>query len=221
MAIPRSISDFLERNHAEYTVLEHPPAYTAQEEAAAAHVPGREWAKVVVCVADERPILAVLPAPLKIDLSRLREAAHARAVRLAREDEFKGLYDDCEIGAMPPLGPLYHQDVVVDRSLADDRDIVFDAGSHRESIRMPFRQFERLVRPTVAPIGYEPPSSLRESALVSDVVCGNDVRVSKAWGWSEYQGERYYFCSQACKMEFDDNPGEWVRRPDTDDTRKA
>jgi len=91
MAIPASVSDFLDRHHARYSVLRHPVAYTAQEEAAAAQVPGHDWAKVVVCVADERPLLAVLPAPLKVDVTRLKDATHASALRIAREHEFKNV----------------------------------------------------------------------------------------------------------------------------------
>jgi Ala-tRNA(Pro) deacylase len=208
MAIPASVSDFLDRHHARYSVLRHPVAYTAQEEAAASQVPGRDWAKVVVCVADDRPLLAVLPAPLKVDVTRLKEVTHAQWLRLAREDEFKGLYTDCEIGAMPPLGPLYRQDVVVEESLADHRDIVFDAGSHREAIRMPYAEFERLVRPTVAAfgIGQLGASRRRQRQVMTDAVCGGGISEGAAWGFSEYHGQLYYFCSQVCKMEFDDNP---------------
>jgi len=213
MAIPASVSDFLDRHHARYSVLRHPVAYTAQEEAAAAQVPGRDWAKVVVCVADGHPMLAVLPAPLKVDVTRLKDVTHAHWLRLAREDEFKGLYTDCEVGAMPPLGPLYRQDVVVDESLADHRDIVFDAGSHREAIRMPYAEFERLVRPTVAAfgIGRLGASRRRQRQVTTDAVCGAGVSEGAAWGFSEYQGQRYYFCCQACKMEFDDNPDAYAR----------
>src|SRR5262245_21288349 len=107
MAIPASVSAFLDQHNARYSVLTHPVAYTAQQEAAAARVPGRDWAKVVVCLADERPLLAVLPAPLKVDFKRLADAIHASSLRLAHEDELEGLYRDCELGAMPPLGPLY------------------------------------------------------------------------------------------------------------------
>lgn len=211
MAIPASVSDFLDRHHARYAVLRHPAAYTAQEEAAAAHVPGDDWAKVVVCVADDRTLLVVLPASLNVDFTRLRAAMHASALRLAREDEFRGLYTDCEIGAMPPLGPLYRQEVIVEESLADDREIVFDAGSHRESIRMLYSQFERLVRPTVAAFGVSPRRATTRRKVLTDAVCGADVREDVAMGWSEYRGQRYYFCSQACKMEFDDNPEAYAR----------
>jgi len=213
MAIPASVSDFLDRHQVRYSVFTHPAAYTAQEEAAAAHVPGRDWAKVVVCVADDRPVLAVLPAPQKVDLRKLKDATRATSVRLAREDEFKGLYTDCEIGAMPPLGPLYRQDVVLERALANMREIVFDAGSHHESIRMPYLEFVRVVRPTIAAFGTGPlsPSTRSEQPITADAVCGAGVTEDAAWGRSEYQGQTYYFCSQVCKMEFDDNPAAYAR----------
>src|ERR671937_320958 len=101
--IPAVISEYLDRNQARYSLLAHPTAYTAQEEAAAAHIPGREWAKTVVCFADDQPILAVVPAPFAVDLKRLQQTAHARSVRLANEKEFASLYPDCELGAMPPF----------------------------------------------------------------------------------------------------------------------
>ena len=103
MAIPASVSDFLDRHHARYSVLRHPVAYTAQEEAAAAQVPGHDWAKVVVCIADERPLLAVLPAPLKVDVTRLKDATHASSLRLARENEFTVEEVDLAIHAHPTL----------------------------------------------------------------------------------------------------------------------
>ena len=51
------------------------PAFSAQEEPEAAHVPGRDWAKVVVCVVDGQPIEALLPAPFIVDLERLLQLA--------------------------------------------------------------------------------------------------------------------------------------------------
>jgi Ala-tRNA(Pro) deacylase len=163
MAIPSSISTYLERNAISYSVVEHPVAYTAQEEAAATHVPGREWAKAVVCMVDDRPTLAVLPADRLVDLERLRAACGASSARLASEAELRPMYSDCELGAMPPLGPLYEQPVLVDKSLTTDPEILFNAGSHREAIRMRYQDFEDLVKPTVAEFGVQ--SSGQASAV--------------------------------------------------------
>ena len=153
MAIPSSITDYLTRSGVHYSVLEHPVAYTAQQEAAAAHVPGREWAKAVVCMADNHPTLAVLSADYVVDLDRLRALLGATSLRLATEAEIKLLYEGCEVGAMPPLGPLYGQLVFVDKRLTSDPEIAFNAGSHREAIRMRYCDFEVLVKPTVAEFG--------------------------------------------------------------------
>lgn len=154
MPIPLSIEHFLGDQRVPYSVIHHRPAFTAQEEAAVAHVPGRQWAKTVACFADDRPILAVVPASSMVDLDRLCEIAGAREVRLAREREFERLYPECEVGAMPPLGPLYGQLVFVDRNLADGRgDIVFDAGSHSDAVKVKYDDFARVVQPTVGDFG--------------------------------------------------------------------
>jgi Ala-tRNA(Pro) deacylase len=94
-----------------------------------------------------------LPAPFAVDLNRLQQTAHARAVRLAKESEFARLYEGCELGAMPPLGDLYGQRVFVEKQLSLDPEIAFSAGSHRDAIQMSYREFERLVQPTVAEFG--------------------------------------------------------------------
>jgi Ala-tRNA(Pro) deacylase len=143
------IEEYLRKAGVQFQLIAHAPAFTAQEEAAKAHVPGSDWAKVVICFADRRPIEAVLPAPYLVDLERLRILANADEIRLARENEFKALFPDCEPGAMPPLGPLYHQAVFVDHRLAADHEIVFDAGSHSEAVRMRYADYAALVKPVV------------------------------------------------------------------------
>jgi Ala-tRNA(Pro) deacylase len=153
MAIPASISTYLDRHGVSYSVVQHPVAYTAQEEAAATHVPGREWAKAVVCMVDSQPTFAVLPADHIVDLERFRTLCGASSVRLATEAELQPLYSDCELGAMPPFGPLYEQPVLVDKSLTSDPEILFNAGSHREAIRMRYDDFAELVKPRVGDFG--------------------------------------------------------------------
>jgi Ala-tRNA(Pro) deacylase len=133
MPVPPAIRHLLEQIHAPYTALAHQPAFTAQEEAAVAHVSGRDWAKTVVCFADEEPVLAVLPAPFIINFERLRTLIGAQRVRLASEEEMTRLYPDCEVGAVPPLGPLYKQRVFVDQRLAQESEIVFSAGTAEKS----------------------------------------------------------------------------------------
>jgi Ala-tRNA(Pro) deacylase len=212
--IPSSVSDYLDRNRARYSVMPHPPAYTAQQEASAAHVPGHAWAKSVVCFADDEPILAVVPAPCSVHLDRLQHAAGARSIRIAQETEFAPLYRDCELGAMPPLGPLWQQRVFVDSRLTRDPEVVFDGGSHRDAIRMAYREFERLAHPTVVDVAVGPSIASPPHITTSvDPVCGTTLDERDAAIWSDHRGETYYFCSRGCKMEFDDNPHAYARTP--------
>jgi Ala-tRNA(Pro) deacylase len=156
MPATSAIHEFLRQAHVRYTVMPHDPAYSAQEEAAAIHVPGRDWAKVVVCFVDGRPIEAVVPAPLVVDLDRLLEVAGGSEIRLAREDELERLYPGCEPGAMPPFGPLYGQPVFVDVTLAREPVLVFNAGTHTEAIAMRWADFAASVRPVVARFAIPP-----------------------------------------------------------------
>jgi Ala-tRNA(Pro) deacylase len=156
MAIPVPIRDFLGSHHVDFRVVTHPTAYTAQEEAAVTHVPGREWAKTVVCFVDEEPILAVLPAHYSIDFDRLRDFAGARHLRLASENEIVALYPGCGAGAMPPLGPLYNQRVFVDASLSEDEDVVFNAGTHVDAVRMRYETLVSLTGGVVASFAVKP-----------------------------------------------------------------
>ena len=149
MSAPASIHAFLGEARVPYTVVPHQTAFTAQEEAAAMHVPGRDWAKVVICVADEKPIQAVLPAPLVVNLDRLSALAGATSIRFALEHELRVLFPDCEAGAMPPLGPLYRQLVFVDERLTKDERIAFNAGTYANAIQMRYADFAAITHPVV------------------------------------------------------------------------
>lgn len=154
MSISSQVERFLKENGVEYDVIEHPAAYTSQEEAAAAHVSGHEWAKTVIFFQnDGEAIQAVLPASYAVDRERLEELVGQGDLRLAEESEFVDLYPDCEPGAMPPLGVIYDQKVYVDEHLTEDEAIVFDAGDHRSAVRMKYADYEGLIDPVVGDFG--------------------------------------------------------------------
>jgi Ala-tRNA(Pro) deacylase len=157
---PRSLDEFLKQARVPYTTFRHPPAFTAQDEAAVSHVPGRSWAKTVVCFADDEPILAVLPAPFMVDLEQLRVLAGAQTLRLALEPEFTTLYPDCQTGAMPPFGNLYRQRVFVDQNLVGETEMVFNAGTHTDAIRMHYGDFADVVQPIVGLFGRSPAAGM-------------------------------------------------------------
>lgn len=143
------LKEFLDKNEVKYKSISHSKAFTAMETAAAAHVRGRELAKSVVLKVDGRLALAVMPSTVKVDWERLRRAIGATNLALATEQEFRDEFPGCELGAEPPFGNLFHMDVYVDHRLAEDEDIAFNAGTHSELVRMPYRDFERLARPIV------------------------------------------------------------------------
>ena len=149
MSVTLAVQDFLRRANVPYTVFPHVPAYTAQTEAAVTRIPGRAWAKAVVCFADGRPIQAVVAADCLVDLDRLAVFAGASEIRLAREDELDWLFPDCERGAMPPFGPLYKQAVFVDEALSSEVRIAFNAGTHGDAIEMRFEDFAAIARPVI------------------------------------------------------------------------
>ena len=139
---------FLRQNKVPFQVVHHPLAYTAQEVAAAEHVPGRMLAKVVMALADGKMVMLALPAPSRVDLTKAASMLGAKEVRLAHEEEFAAAFPDCEVGAMPPFGNLYDLPVFVDKALTEDEDIVFNAGTHTDTISMKYADYERLAKPT-------------------------------------------------------------------------
>jgi len=145
----QALKNFLNEHRVKYLVISHSPAFTTQEIAARAHISGKELAKTVIVKIDGRLAMAVLPASQKVDLLELQQAIGAERIEIAREEEFRSRFPDCDLGAMPPFGNLYGMDVYVADSLAQDEEIAFNAGSFIELIKLAYRDFEWLARPKV------------------------------------------------------------------------
>lgn len=150
MPVSEKLVHYLEQQHIPFVTIPHTRAYTAQEIAASVHVPGQEVAKTVMVLADGKLTMAVVPATRRIDLVLLKKSIGAKKIRLATETEFEGVFPECEVGAMPPFGNLYEIPVVVDDSLKKDVEIVFNAGSHTETVKIRFDEFVNLVKPLFA-----------------------------------------------------------------------
>lgn len=151
----KRLKEFLDSHNMKYVTISHSRAFTAQETATSAHIPGKELAKTVIVKVDGKMAMAVLPASYKVDFNLLTKATGSGKVEIADEEEFKDLFPGCEIGAMPPFGNLYGMDVFVAKSLTEDEEIAFNAGSHRELVRMAYKDFERLVKPRVMKFSVE------------------------------------------------------------------
>ncbi len=140
---------FLDKNHVSYEVIKHSSAFTAQETAALAHIAGKEFAKTVMIKVHGKMAMAVLPASYQVDFNAFEQIFGKNNVRLATEMEFKSMFPECEVGAMPPFGNLYDMEVYVAETLAEDKEITFNAGTHTELIRMDYDDFKKLVQPEI------------------------------------------------------------------------
>ena len=143
----KKLKEFLDAHHIKYRSIKHSTSYTAQEVAASAHIPGKNIAKTVMIKVNGAMAMAVLPAQDLIDFKVLKQSVQAQKIELAAEQEFKSFFPECEVGAMPPFGNLYDMDVYVSERLAEDEEIAFNAGSHRELIMLAYRDFNDLVKP--------------------------------------------------------------------------
>jgi Ala-tRNA(Pro) deacylase len=142
------LKDYLDENQVKYITIKHSSAYTAQEIASIAHIPGKDLAKTVIIKINGKMAMAVLPASYKVSFDNLKEMLKVDEVRLAYEQEFIDKFPDCEVGAMPPFGNIYGMDVYVADSLAEEEEIAFNACTHTELIKMDYSDFEKLVKPT-------------------------------------------------------------------------
>src|SRR5437868_15377663 len=148
MKMLKRLIDCLDENKISYEVLRHPEAVTAQRIAQAEHVKGRRHAKVVMVKSGAQHVMIVLPAEHLIDLEKLAKVL-GKDASLESEEQFESLFPDCAVGAMPPFGNLYGVPTYVDRSLAEEDYIVFEAGSHTEAIKVRYRDYEIIVKPQV------------------------------------------------------------------------
>jgi Ala-tRNA(Pro) deacylase len=150
MDILKRLKEYLEENNIKYVKISHSLAFTAQEIAASINVSGKELAKTVIVKVKDGYAMAVLPASHRINFDLLKEAMATKDIRLANEKEFEDIFPDCDVGAMPPFGNLYNLPVYIASALSEGKEIVFNAGTHTDVIRMSYSDFEKLVNPIVA-----------------------------------------------------------------------
>jgi Ala-tRNA(Pro) deacylase len=149
MAKITDVIRYLKNNGIPFEVIPHEPAFTAHEVASATRVSGKELAKTLIVRVEGKYWMVVLRGDQRLNERHLKRAFNASVVHLAHEEDLSALFPDCERGAMPPFGNLYGLPVLVEKALADNEDIVFNACRHTESIRMKYRDYERLVQPLV------------------------------------------------------------------------
>ncbi|MDP5292885.1 YbaK/EbsC family protein [Oceanimonas sp. CHS3-5] len=141
------LQQYLDQQGVKYRVISHSPAFTAQEVAEAAHIPGRMMAKVVIMTLDGQMAMVAVPAPKIIHPRNLARSLSVQQATLLHENDFREQFPDCEAGALPPFGNLYEMPVYIDSELARQQEIVFSAGSYRELFSLPMKDYLRLVQP--------------------------------------------------------------------------
>lgn len=144
MTISKKLKRYLDKEGIRYEDVPHPRTATASETAEAAHVPGDCVAKTVVIHHEAGYTLAVVPSSNRVDLSALQDVLDRR-LGLASEAEVSQLFDDCDMGAAPPVGAAYGVMTVIDKALAGQDDIWFEAGDHRTLVHVSGAEFDRLM----------------------------------------------------------------------------
>jgi len=152
MANSSALESYLEQKKIRYDVLKHPEAFTAQEVAHAIHKTGKVLAKTVVVDADGNHVMVVVPAHHKVKLDAVKKLLGSKEIRLSPEENLRGLFPDCDLGAMPPIGSLYNMSVVVSKELSEKPDIIFNACTHTDCVKMTFSDFQKLVSATLAEV---------------------------------------------------------------------
>ena len=156
MAIAPKLRSYLEANDILYRPVPHDWSRTAARAAHACHVPEVCFAKSIALKSDDGPVLAVLPASRRLTLGEVWREMHG-TFHPMREAELAELFDDCEAGALPPVGEPYGVRTIVDWTLYENPEIYTEAGDHRTALVMDWAEFARLTAGLVnGRIGHDP-----------------------------------------------------------------
>jgi Ala-tRNA(Pro) deacylase len=148
MTIAPKLKKYIDGEGIRYDTVAHHRTATSRQSAIAAHVPGSRMAKSVLVHHEFGYALAVVPSTHRIEFAALQEILDKRLGRLglASEDEAVSVFDDCDIGAIPPVGAPYHVPVILDDSLVEDGDVYFEGGDHRTLVHVSCKDFRNLTR---------------------------------------------------------------------------
>ncbi len=152
MAVCKKLRKLLDEKEIKYVMQSHSRAYTSQEIAAALHVSGNVLAKSVMVKDNGDLSMVILPANYKINFEELQKTLGKKNIQLASESNFKPLFEDCDTGAMCPFGNLYEVPVYIAKSIVDKDEIIFNAGTHTDAIRMSMGDYVNVVQPKILKI---------------------------------------------------------------------
>jgi len=145
----QKLKQYLDEQNVKYISIIHSLAFTSLQIAKSADIPTKQLAKTVILKIIDQLAMVVIPAAYQVNLALISQALMEPKVEIAAEPEFSSKFPDCEVGAMPPFGNLYGMEVYIAESVSGHDEIVFNAGTHSEVIKMAYADFERLVKPTL------------------------------------------------------------------------
>lgn len=144
MTVAKKVDQFLAEAGVPYEILVHERTDSSSRTAQASHICGNRVAKTVILHDGERYVLGVVPSTHRVELDTLGQFLDRR-LTLAAEGEAARLFDDCSVGADPPLGAAYGLPVVVDDSLFENDDVYFEGGDHQSLIHLSVDAFASLL----------------------------------------------------------------------------
>ncbi|MDD4994967.1 MAG: YbaK/EbsC family protein [Patescibacteria group bacterium] len=152
MAIPKKVTNYLDKAKIKYEVLAHKTVFTAYDLAATLKEKMKNIAKTLLVKVDKRYVLIVLPAHFKLDLAAVKKFYKAKTAEIAKEGVMKKLFG-FEPGTLTPFGALHKIDVAIDKGIARADNAVVRAGSYTESLRMKIKDIKELEDAAVGAFG--------------------------------------------------------------------
>ncbi|MDH5356819.1 MAG: YbaK/EbsC family protein [Gammaproteobacteria bacterium] len=144
MTISSTLNEFLNQQKVPFELIPHPHTSSSMDTVRQAQVPGNRLAKAVVVKQDDKYSMVIVPSVEQVDLAMLRDEL-GRKLELATESELGEIFPDCEIGAVPPIGPAWGLNTYLDDSfLTDSEEVFFEAGDHEDLVRVSGDQFQKL-----------------------------------------------------------------------------
>ena len=131
-----------------FEILHHAPVFTSEEAAAIRGTTLASGAKALVCKADDRFVLIVLPANRRLAGKLVRKSVGVKSLRFASKGEVEQL-TGLSPGSIPPFGSLFGLQTWCDALLAEQPRINFNAGDHAISISLAYADFVQVEQPRV------------------------------------------------------------------------
>ncbi len=144
----QQIKDLLNEYKIKFEPTTHAPVKTSEEAAKVRGTELKQGAKALIMYGDDKPMMIVLAADRKIDNAKFKTTYKMKDLRMAKPEEVKEV-TNTEIGAVPPFGNLFDIPLYVDKSLGENETIVFNAGTHTDSISMSYKDFEKVSKAIV------------------------------------------------------------------------